>query len=233
MRYTISPEILDAYPGYLRGVVVARNCHNTEHNPAIAELLRGAESAAKLNPALDNLAAHPKVAAWRAAFSRFGATPSKFPSAVEALVKRAHRGDPLPYINDLVALGTYLTLKYLLPTGGHDLDQAQGDLWLKFAKGDEPFLPLGGGPEERPEPGEVVYADAVKVLTRRWVWRQCDQDKMTPATRHLEMNVDALPPATLAEVQAAMQECAALMQEHLGAETEILLLSKDIPNIEF
>ena len=38
----------------------------------------------------------------------FGATPSKFPS-VEAIVKRARRGDALPYVNDLVAVGTYVT----------------------------------------------------------------------------------------------------------------------------
>jgi len=233
MRYTISPAVLAAYPGYVRGVVVARNCRNSEHNPAIEGLLRGAELAVRVNQSLDNLPAHPKVAAWRQAFSHFGATPSKFPSSVEAIVKRAHRGDHLPYINDLVALGTYLTLKYLLPTGGHDLAAVEGDLWLRFARGDEPFTPLGGGPVEYPEPGEVVYTDAVKVLTRRWVWRQCEQDKLTLATHNLEINVDGLPPATEAEVRAAMEECAALLHQYLGAETELFLLSARSPVAEF
>lgn len=232
MKYSVAPEVFSAYPGYVRGVVVARNCVNGESNPRLVELLRGAESAARLNPLLDNLASHPRIAAWRMAYSAFGATPSKFPSSVEAILKRAHRGDSLPYINDLVALGTYITLKYLLPTGGHDLDRTEGDLLLTFATGDEVFRPLGSDALEHPERGEVIYRDDAKVLCRRWTWRQADADKVTLATRNVEMNVDGLPPTSMSDVRAAMAECAALLRQLCGAETRELMLSATSPCLE-
>lgn len=232
MRYSISPAVLEAFPGYVRGVVVARGCRNSLENADLAALLQEAEAALCAHSALDNVALHPRIAAWRAAFSRFGATPSKFPSSVEAIVKRARRGDALPYVNDLVAMGTYVTLKHLLPTGGHDLARVDGDLVLRFARGDEDFIPLGSIEVQHPEAGEVIFADAKKVLCRRWTWRQADADKMTLETRDLEMNVDGLPPATAADVRLAMGECAELLRHVCGAETRELLLSAETPSIE-
>ena len=105
VRYSVAPEIFEVFPGYVRGVVVARGCHNSSESPVVLSLLRGAEAAVRGDPRWDAAAAVPRIAAWRSAFGRFGATPSKFPSSVEAILKRAHKGDTLPYINDLVARG--------------------------------------------------------------------------------------------------------------------------------
>jgi DNA/RNA-binding domain of Phe-tRNA-synthetase-like protein len=232
MRYSISSAVLDSFPGYVRGVVVARACRNSALNAELMVLLREAEAAVRADPALESVAMHPRLAAWRTAFSRFGATPSKFPSSVEAIVKRARRGDALPYVNDLVAVGAYITLKHLLPTGGHDLAHVDGDLVLRFARGDEAFTPLGSSEVEDPELGEVIFADASKVLCRRWTWRQSDADKMTPETTDLEMNVDGLPPATIADVRLAMSECAELLRRMCGADTRELLLGAETPVIE-
>jgi DNA/RNA-binding domain of Phe-tRNA-synthetase-like protein len=233
MRYCIAFPVLEAFPGYIRGVVVARGCRNSVLNAELMGLLRGVETTVSTDPALESVAMHSRIAAWRAAFSRFGATPSKYPSSVEAIVKRARRGDTLPYVNDLVAVATYLTLKHLLPAGGHDLDRVDGDLVLRFARGDEDFMPLGSTEVEHPEPGEVIFADASKVLCRRGTWRQADADKMSMQTTDLEMNVDGLPPATIAEVRLAMDECAELLHRVCGAKTRELLLSAETPAIEF
>jgi DNA/RNA-binding domain of Phe-tRNA-synthetase-like protein len=232
MRYTISPAVLAGFPGYVRGVVVARGCRNSLLNENLDALLREAEAGVRANAALDNVPLHPRVAAWRAAFSRFGATPSRFPSSVEAIVKRARRGDSLPYVNDLVAVGTCITLKHLLPTGGHDLAQVEGDLALRFAMGLEVFVPLGSTQEEHPEVGEVIFADARKVLCRRWTWRQADADKMSLDTQDLEMNVDGLPPASVDDVRLAMGECAGLLRRICGAKTREFLLTAETPSIE-
>lgn len=225
MEYRIAPEVFEAFPGYVRGVVVARDCRIGADSPLVSRLLQEAVAEVRGNPKWQAVGTVPRIAAWRAAFSRFGATPSKFPSSVEAILKRAYKGDTLPYINDAVAVGTYLTVKHALPTGGHDLDRVQGGLKLTFARGDEPFMPLGGFATEYPSPGEVIYRDHVKVLCRRWVWRQSDDDKMTEATRDLEMNVDGLPPATPDEVRAAMAECAGLIRQVTGADCRQFILS--------
>ena len=78
----------------------------------------------------------------------------------------------------------------------------------------------------------MIFADARKVLCRRWTWRQADADKMTLDTRDLEMNVDGLPPATVADIRLAMAECAELLCRICSAETRELLLSAETPTIE-
>ncbi len=46
----------------------------------------------------------PTLSAWRQAFRRFGANPTKHRSAAEALLRRLQKGD-IPGINTLVDIG--------------------------------------------------------------------------------------------------------------------------------
>jgi len=47
------------------------------------------------------------------------------------------------------------------PDGGHDLDTLQGDVYLKFAEGWEPFTPMGGGETIVVPKGELVYTGMI------------------------------------------------------------------------
>ncbi|MDP3046134.1 MAG: hypothetical protein Q8O07_01475, partial [Chloroflexota bacterium] len=71
MRYSIAAAVLDAFPGYVRGVVVARGCRNSALNADLASLLRDADAEFRIGAALENVALHPRITAWRAAYSRF------------------------------------------------------------------------------------------------------------------------------------------------------------------
>ena len=73
----------------------------------------------------------------------------------------------MPYINTLVALFNYFSLKYVVPSGGDDLDQVKGDLRLTLAKGNERFTPFNAEEIEHPDPNEVIYVDDVSVMCRR------------------------------------------------------------------
>src|SRR6185369_13548333 len=46
------------------------------------------------------------------------ARPSKYQASIEALVRRARRGDALPPINAIVAIYNAVSLRFLLPVGG-------------------------------------------------------------------------------------------------------------------
>ncbi len=232
MIYAVEPQVFDTFPGYVRGVVIAWGCDNTNTAMRLKALVDAEAARVACDPDLEPLPRAADVAAWRSAFSRFGATPSKYPSSLEAILKRARRGDELPYINDLVALGTYLTLRHRLPTGGHDLDRVVGDIRLGIAAGDEEFTPLGGGPMEHPEPGEVIFRDSREVLCRRWVWRQAEVDKVRPETRRLVFNVDGLPPANAVRVAVAMAECESLLHDVMGAQTSRFVLRTDTPTCD-
>jgi B3/4 domain len=117
----------------------------------------------------------PDYAAWRRAFRSFGAKPSRYPSSVEALLKRIAKGVPPPRINRLVDAYNAVSLRHVVPAGGEDLDRLLGDGRLRIADGSERFIILGEGEErvEHPQPREVVRIDEQDVTCRRWCWRQC------------------------------------------------------------
>jgi DNA/RNA-binding domain of Phe-tRNA-synthetase-like protein len=173
---------------------------------------------------LQEIKSHPQIASWRQAYTDFGTNPNKFYCSIESLGRRARRGDQLPYINTLVALFNYFSLKHMVPSGGDDLDSVDGDLRLTLAKGDEPFTSLNSDAIEYPPPGEVIYVDNSKVMCRRWNWRQGDQTKLTPDTTDVAINVDCLPPVSKEKARAITGELADLVKEFCGGEVKYSLL---------
>jgi lysyl-tRNA synthetase class 2 len=205
-------------------VVIARGVNNHGENQRLVELLRKAEAKATQDESLLEIKNHPRIASWRQAYSDFGTNPNKFYCSIESLGRRARRGDQLPYINTLVALFNYFSLRHMVPSGGDDLASADGDLRLTLAKGDEPFTPLNSDVVEYPPAGEVIYVDNSKVMCRRWNWRQGDQTKLTPDTTNVAINVDCLPPVAKGEAKAITEELADLVREFCGGEVKYLLL---------
>lgn len=224
MKDIVSQEVLAKFPSYIRGVVIARGIDNHGEKPRLIELLSEGVAKATQDEPLQQIKTHPRIASWRQAYSDFGTNPNKFYCSIESLGRRARRGDQLPYINTLVALFNYFSLKHMVPSGGDDLDAADGDLRLTLAKGDEPFTPLNSDAVEYAPAGEVIYVDNSKVMCRRWNWRQGDQTKLTPETANVAINVDCLPPVAKGEAGAITEELAGLVREFCGGEVKHLLL---------
>jgi lysyl-tRNA synthetase class 2 len=244
MIYRVDPQLFQNYPGYVRGLVVVRRAVNIESPiDEVARMLSGAQKTIRQRTDLDRLASHPNIAAWREAYRGFGAKPTEYPSSIEALIKRARRGDAstslsagLPYINTLAAICNSVSLRYLVPVGGHAIDvmSPDGDLRLGFARGDEEFTPFGSGQMEHPVPGEVIFTyNTSTVLCRRWTWRQGEFSKLQRATTAVEINVDGLPPVTRADVELISNDLATLAGLYCGsAPTEVKLLSEEMPSVE-
>lgn len=230
MKDIVSGEIFQRFPRYIRGVVIARGINNQGESQKLLELLREAEDHAAQDETLSDIKNHPRIANWRQAYSDFGTNPNKFHSSIESLARRAHRGDHVPYINTLVAMFNYFSLKHLIPSGGDDLDRVDGNLCLTLAKGSEPFTPLNQDIVEYPTPGEVIYVDNSRVLCRRWNWRQGDQTKLTPVTTNVVINVDCLPPVTRDECETMTRELANLVRELCAGEVTHCFL--DAPQSE-
>ena len=232
MKDIVSQEVLTKFPNYIRGVVVARGVNNAGESEKLLQLLRKVEQDATQDESLQDIKNHPRIASWRQAYSDFGANPNKFYSSIESLARRARRGDQLPYINTLVALFNYFSLRHMVPSGGDDLDRVDDRLCLTLAKGNEPFTPLNSDVIEYPAPGEVIYIDDSKVMCRRWNWRQGDQTKITPATTNIAINVDCLPPVSRDEAKAITAELADLVKEFCRGEVTYLLLDAKQNEVE-
>jgi DNA/RNA-binding domain of Phe-tRNA-synthetase-like protein len=227
MKDIVSKEVFARFPGYVRGVVIARGVDNHGENKKLIDRLSEVVAKATQDESLQQIKTHPRIANWRQAYTDFGTNPNKFYCSIESLGRRARRGDQLPYINTLVALFNYFSLKHMVPSGGDDLHSADGDLRLTIAKGDEPFTPLNSDTVEYPPEGEVIYVDNSRVMCRRWNWRQGDHTKLLPETKDVAINVDCLPPVAKGEAGAITEELADLVREFCGGEVKFLLLDAE------
>lgn len=133
---------------------------------------------------------HPNVRSWREMYRGFKAKPGDYRPSAEALLRRAIKRKGLPGINAAVDTYNAVSVRHRIPMGGFDMDGVQGTIRLRFSEGGESFMPLGASDPEETYPGEVVYADDARILTRRWNYRDCDETKITEGTRAFIMFVD-------------------------------------------
>lgn len=232
VTYRISPEIFEKFPGYTRGVVLASGVNNQPSPEALVGMLRAAEEQVRGQASIDTIADHPHIKPWREAYKVFGAKPSEYRSSVEAMARRVLRNDQLPSINALVDIGNIVSLQHLLPVGGHSMDELTQDIELRFATGEEDFIPFGATEIEHPLPGEVIFAEGNIVLTRRWTWRQANHTLTLPETRSIEINIDRLPPTKLEEVHAAASQVMALIEKFCGGRTRYEILNAEHPQLK-
>ncbi len=232
-KYSIDASVFTLFPGYMRGIVIVNDVHNGISDPRLIALLREVEAQVRGKYAIESLTDHPRIEAWREAYRRFGAKPSKFRPSMEALLRRVLHGEQLRSISTLVDIGTIISLRHLVPSGGHAIDGVQGDLCLRPAWGSETFTAFGSDIEEHPEPGEIVFTEGHTVLTRRWTWRQAAHTLLVQDSTAVEFNVDGLPPVSLTDVEAACAEIAELIKTYCGGSIRTQILSEQSPTLSF
>lgn len=232
MKYMrIAEEIFDLFPHYNRGVVLAWGVQNRETSPELARLLF--EEAQRIRDAFagQDLNGIENLASWRDAFRQIGLKPTKHRPSIDALVRRIMQGAELPLINTLADIGNLFSLRYLAPVGGHDIDVLIDGMDLRPAIGNETFSPFGTEEIENPDPGEIIFTDGNRVMTRRWVWRQARHSILQTTTQAMEYNIDGLPPANEDLVRQIGDEISAMVRETCGGETTFQLLNASNPEL--
>jgi len=233
MLFSIQKELFDILPNLTIGVVLAKDVNNTQLSKEIDDLLIQAIGEMKKNFIGDKAQEHPRIKPWRTAFSRLGISGSKFQSSIESMTRRVLKGDPFPKINPLVDLYNSVSLRFLVPMGGHDLDTIKGNIYLRFAEGWEPFTPMGGGETIRVPKGELVYCDDREVLTRNWVWRQCEKDKATEKTKNIFIPIDVLGEVGRERTDEIILELSKLIPRYLGGTLFSSILNSNNLHVEF
>ena len=229
LTYSIAHEIFVRFPDYRRGVVLAHDVRNGASPADLVKILRDEEAQARQRLNMDTLTAEPRLASWREAFRVLGYKPGDFRPSIEALLRRVLRGQELPSINALVDIGNIISLRYLLPVGGHAIDPLTENIALRPAAGSEEFIAFGSEALEHPMPGEFIFAAGNQVLTRRWIWRQANHSLTLPETKAIEFNIDGLPPVMEADIKAAAKDLIDLVVRFCGGSTAVAILDRRDP----
>lgn len=235
MKFIIDKKIFNQFPDLSIGVLIAKDANNTKSvDEDISEMIKSEAKRINENFQSEKLSQDPKINCWRKAYRLFGGEPKKNRSSIENLYKNTLRGDSLRSINPLVDIYNYISLKYMLPLGGEDLDKMQGDLRLTYASADEkPIVLLGDHEAKPPHEGEIIYKDEDSTICRRWNWREADRSKLTDKTKDAIIVIESLPPLDQTTVQTALNELKNLVQKHCGGEIMITTLDKNKQLIEF
>jgi len=227
MDVKVAERIFQEFPLFRRGIVVASGIQNQGGSQELETLLNEAVESAGRRPM--DVKADPRITVWSDAHRRFGSNPNKFPPAHFSLIKRVQKpGTRLPFINKVVAIMNYNSITDLIPVGGDDLGHAGPCLELRYASGQETFVPLDTPQtSEHPVQGEVIYvvADSTKVMCRRWNWRNGYETRITEETRAMVMNIDGLGEESASRAAKTRDRVAAMLDKYCGARTLTAMLS--------
>jgi DNA/RNA-binding domain of Phe-tRNA-synthetase-like protein len=210
MIFAVDPRLFDLFPGLAVGALVCQIDNTKYGEDGLDAVLERIRSGFPYEKPQD----HPHVKAWRQAFGKVGISPAKYQSSIESLLRRVLKGGPFPRVNPIVDLYNAVSLEYLVPAGGHDLTPLDGDIFCGFARGGEPFSPMEGGDPEVVDKDEVVYKDEKDILTRRWVWRQSNKDRVTPQTRFIFIPVDIMEGVDQGLCNDAMEKIASRLAQN-------------------
>jgi DNA/RNA-binding domain of Phe-tRNA-synthetase-like protein len=219
-------------PTFVRSVIIAEDVNIHAADKQLEDLLSFQQSAR----AKTDLSTSTELRAWDDTHRAFGSNPNKYPPSIKSLLKRTVAGGVLPYVNTIVALFNYISLKYLMPCGGDDLDRTEGSLILGIASGDESFAPLGTPDKpEKPDQGEVIYYDSANhnIMCRRWNWRNSDVTKITTETKRVAINIDCLLSAHATGPGGATDELAKLIVDHCGAKIRQFVIAPNTTTHDF
>jgi len=232
MRLIVSPQISSNFAGLSIGVVSVIGSNNRIEDPAIIALVKKQEDLLRESLDEKKLSGYPFINNWRQAYRQFGVNPKKRLSSVENLAKRVLGGASLRSINPFVDLYNYISLKYLIPVGGEDLDAVVGDIQLTYATADEkPVVLLGEKEAKAPQEGEVIYKDSNGAICRRWNWKEADRTKLTPESTNAVFVLEGLPPVDPKVIKASTTELAQLIKKYCGGDVTTAFIEGGSPEV--
>jgi DNA/RNA-binding domain of Phe-tRNA-synthetase-like protein len=219
LAFQYHPELITRYPQVVGGVILARGLTNGPTSEALKEIYFAEQQAVIARIGNTPLSELETLAAWRRAFREFGVNPTKYRSAVEALLRRLTKKGDIPSINATVDICNLISIRYQLPVAAFDARQINGPITVRFAAGDENFTPLFQKEAEHPDAGEVIFADEARlVVARRWCWRQSDESATREDTVDAVFTIEAQHPDGHEHIRAALDDLLNLLQNHVGGE---------------
>ncbi|MFQ6792299.1 MAG: B3/4 domain-containing protein [Thomasclavelia sp.] len=225
-KFVVDSKVFEIFPDYCLGVVVAEGIDNENDNLRINNFFENQIKYFLEEYSLENIREIENIKAYRDAFKILGMNQNKYMCSIEALAKRVQKSGRLPFINPIVNLGNALSLKYVLPIGAHDVYKLNADMEIRFSIESDHFRGMGENQEEVLPPKELIYVSGHTVKTRRWIWRQSEDGKITPETNYVLFPIDGFENINSKQVLKARDELASIIQEEYHCKVKTGYINK-------
>ena len=219
MYFRVDKKIANVQDGIYTGVVVAYGLNNQNSCTHTTTLLKSVveETAGKIEG--QNIKSFEALNIYRDAMKSLGVNSSKFPCSIEAILTRISKKSEFPSISPVVDLGNYISVKYNVPVGVHDIDSFDEDLSVRLATLDDCKEESNQYDSDKIVEGEPVYAVGRSVRTRRWLWRQMPAGRVTETSTNFIFPIDGFV-GNKEIIDAACDELVALIRKIFHVEAE-------------
>lgn len=225
MQFIIDKSIFEHFVGMKIVVATVKGLGATPKSQAIDEQLnKGWQIAREAATAYGNPQSHPFVKVWGEAMRGVGVSRKKFPSSIEALVRRAGKSESPFKINPLVDFYNGISMGNLVPAGGFDLDALNHNLELRFSREGDTFLALDSDEAITLPEGEVCYADGSEIITRHFVWKQSKHAILKPDSENIVLVSEILGGLPQEVVTKVEEEFFEGLKDYFGVEPTITTL---------
>lgn len=232
MKFSVSKEVFEKLDNVCFGIVVAKGIDNTTENLEAKKMLMQRIEKCEEKFKDTKIKELEEISYYRDAFKRLDINPNKFMSSIEAMLTRVSKCKGLPSISPIVDIGNAVSLKYIVPLGAHDIETLSGDINVRLSKGGDIFIPLGCEEREILGDGELIYSVEDKVRTRRWIWRQSEQGKITNESKDIFFPIDGFSNKNYNSVIEARDELASLLEKIFSCEINIGFVDKNKTEFE-
>ncbi|MDD3647186.1 MAG: phenylalanine--tRNA ligase beta subunit-related protein [Candidatus Dojkabacteria bacterium] len=230
MKFTVTQKIFDKFPNAKFGALLIEGIDNSKKHPEIVKLLEKQIAETMDQFSSGAVKSLPQIKSWRRVFKELGLNREFLPSH-EALLTRVISKGELPDINPLVNIYNIISLKYLIPIGGHDTDKAPV-IRIDETTGEESFQVMNSEEVLEVEKGELAYISGNKILTRNFVWRQSDTSKTDVQTQNVFIPIDnAAGDMSEKEIKEIAEELKTLITSHLGGKAAFGMINQKNPSV--
>ncbi len=231
-HFQVDPKVYHSFPGMRLAIAVTEGLDNRTAQVPVSELWQQTwQNVTQLG--VDDARVHPYVKAWRENFAALGVSMKRFPTSIEAMLRRALKGGEAFSINPLVDFYNALSLQYVCPAGALDLGVLEKPLVLRLTTGEDRFTALDSSESIAVPEGEIAYTSGTDILTRHFMWRQSQLALVTPDSTRIFM-VSEIPGLAGEPVAEAMRESMVVgLRDLFGLECQSFLMTNDQPSIRW
>jgi DNA/RNA-binding domain of Phe-tRNA-synthetase-like protein len=230
MYFRHSPAIWQTYSSLVPGVLFGEGIA-PERN--VETRIADYEATARSRLAQASEGDWPEVQAWRRTFSQMGLKPTQYRCAAESLLRRFRKDGSLPRLHPLVDLCNAISLAFGIPIAVFDVSRIAKHIEVRQANGDEQYQSFAGD-LERPESGEVIFADADNhAHARRWAHRQSALSAVRADTTAALIVAEAFHQTAQTDIARLLDTLASELEAFGTAPVAGTILNKMSPSFEY
>jgi DNA/RNA-binding domain of Phe-tRNA-synthetase-like protein len=164
----------------------------------------------------------PILVGFRDLHQKIGRSNRDYVASPEVLRRLFLDRDRFSTINLIVDIYNLVSLRSGLALGAHDASKIQGNITLRFTKGDEIFIPLSSMEPMKIFPGEYGYVDDANNIICRMEVLQVEPTKVNIDTTDLFVIVEGNANVNNAEVRKVIGEVSSLITKFCGGKCSFL-----------